>query len=60
MKLKFSIRYHTAWGESLHVNIDFYSLDGTVRHQNLLMETEDGSNEAEKMINSISQHLDQI
>ena len=42
MKLKFSIRYHTAWGESLHVNIDFYSLDGTVRHQNLLMETEDG------------------
>ena len=42
MKLKFSIRYQTAWGESLHVNIDFYSLDGTVRHQNLLMETEDG------------------
>jgi len=42
MKLRFSIRYHTAWGESLHVNIDFYSLDGTVRHQNLLMETEDG------------------
>ena len=42
MKLKFSIRYHTAWGESLHVNIDFYSLDGTIRHQNLLMETEDG------------------
>ena len=42
MKLKFSIHYHTAWGESLHVSIDFRSQDGTVRHQNLLMQTEDG------------------
>ncbi len=42
MKLKFSIHYHTAWGESLHVAIDFHSLDGTVRHQNLLMQTQDG------------------
>jgi 4-alpha-glucanotransferase len=42
MKLKFSIHYHTAWGESLHVSIDFHSQDGTVRHQNLLMQTEDG------------------
>ena len=42
MKLKFSINYHTAWGESLHVSIDFHSQDGTVRHQNLLMQTEDG------------------
>ena len=42
MKLKFSIHYHTAWGESLHVGIDFHSQDGTVRHQNLLMQTEDG------------------
>ena len=42
MKLKFSINYHTAWGESLHVSIDFHSEDGTVRHQNLLMQTEDG------------------
>ncbi len=42
MKLKFSIHYHTAWGESLHVCIDFHSQDGTVRHQNLLMQTEDG------------------
>ncbi len=42
MKLKFTIHYHTAWGESLHVSIDFHSLDGTVRHQNLLMQTEDG------------------
>ena len=42
MKLKFSIHYHTAWGENLHVCIDFHSQDGTVRHQNLLMQTEDG------------------
>ena len=42
MKLKFSINYHTAWGESLHVSIDFHSQDGTVRHQNLLMLTDDG------------------
>ena len=42
MKLKFSIHYHTAWGESLHVCIDFHSQDGMVRHQNLLMLTEDG------------------
>ena len=42
MKLKFSINYHTAWGESLHVSIAFHSEDGTVRHQNLLMQTDDG------------------
>ena len=42
MKLKFSIHYHTAWGESLHVSIDFHRQDGTVRHQNLLMQTDDG------------------
>ena len=42
MKLKFSIHYHTAWGESLHVCIDFHRQDGTMRHQNLLMQTEDG------------------
>ena len=42
MKLKFSINYHTAWGESLHVCIDFHSQDGTVRHQDLLMQTDDG------------------
>ena len=42
MKLKFTIHYHTAWGESLHVNIDFHSQDGVVRRQNLLMQTKDG------------------
>ena len=42
MKLKFTIHYHTAWGESLYVCIDFHSQDGSVRHQNLLMQTDDG------------------
>ena len=42
MKLKFSIHYHTAWGESLHVCIGFHSHDGTVRYQNLLMKTDEG------------------
>ena len=42
MKLKFTIHYHTAWGESLHVDIYFHSKDGNVRHQDLLMQTEDG------------------
>lgn len=42
MKLKFSIRYRTAWGESLHVSIAYHSQDGTVKQYNLLMQTEDG------------------
>ena len=42
IKLKFTIRYRTSWGESLHVAIAFHSQDGTVRQQNLLMQTEDG------------------
>lgn len=42
MKLKFSIRYRTAWGESLHVSIAYHSRDGTVKQYNLLMQTEDG------------------
>lgn len=42
MKLKFSIDYRTAWGESLHVNIAYYSLDGTVKRYNLMMQTDDG------------------
>ena len=42
MKLKFTIHYNTAWGESLHVVIAYHSQDGTVRHQNLMMQTEDG------------------
>ena len=42
MKLKFNIRYRTAWGESLHVVLKIYRQDGTVRTQNLVMQTEDG------------------
>jgi hypothetical protein len=42
MKLRFSIHYNTAWGESLHVTLALHSSDGTVRRQNLLMHTEDG------------------
>ena len=42
MKLKFSIRYRTAWGESLHVSIAYHSQDGTVKQYNLQMQTEDG------------------
>ena len=42
MKLKFSIRYRTAWGESLHISITYHSQDGTVKQYNLLMQTEDG------------------
>ena len=42
MKLKFTIHYHTAWGESLYVDMAYHSQDGTVRRQNLLMQTDDG------------------
>mgnify|MGYP002624292851 CR=1 FL=1 len=42
MKLRFSIHYNTAWGESLHVVLAFHRQDGTVRRQNLLMLTDDG------------------
>lgn len=42
MKLKFSMRYRTAWGESLHITIAYHSLDGTVKRYNLQMQTEDG------------------
>ena len=42
MKLNFSLRYRTSWGESLHVLIAYHSQDGTVRKQNLPMLTDDG------------------
>ena len=42
MKLKFTINYGTQWGESLHVVITYRSIDGTVRTQDLLMQTDDG------------------
>ncbi len=42
MKLKFTIQYRTSWGESLHIVLAFHSQDGTMRQQNLLMQTDDG------------------
>jgi len=42
MKLKFTIQYNTAWGESLHVVIGYHSQDGSTRQQNLPMQTDDG------------------
>ena len=42
MKLKFTIQYNTAWGESLHLVIGYHSQDGSTRQQNLPMQTEDG------------------
>ncbi len=42
MKLKFTIRYMTSWGESLHVAIIYHNQDGTERQQNLPMLTDDG------------------
>ena len=42
MKLKFSINYKTAWGESLHVDLEYRGSDGSVKRQNLPMVTDDG------------------
>jgi len=42
MKLKFSIHYHTTWGQSLHVCLTTTDAAGRVREQNLLMQTADG------------------
>ena len=42
MKLKFSITYNTAWGESLHVELEYHGSDGSVKRQNLPMVTDDG------------------
>ncbi|MBR1688795.1 MAG: 4-alpha-glucanotransferase [Prevotella sp.] len=42
MKLKFSIRYRTAWGESLHVVLQLCSQDGTVKRYDHTMLTQDG------------------
>ena len=42
MKLKFSIHYNTAWGESLHVSIVYRSSDGTERCRSQQMLTDDG------------------
>ncbi len=42
MKLRFSIIYRTAWGENVHVAIEYISRDGTRKSHDLPMNTEDG------------------
>lgn len=42
MKLKFSIIYNTAWGESLHIDIEYISRDGCIKRYDLAMNTDDG------------------
>ena len=42
MKLKFSIHYSTEWGQSLHVDIYYYSEGARPQHYLLPMNTEDG------------------
>lgn len=42
MKLRFSINYMTAWGESLHVMISYRQRNGKTKHQNLQMQTQTG------------------
>ena len=43
MKLKFSIHYNTAWGESIHIRMEYRSQDGTVKNHDYTMLTEDGN-----------------
>lgn len=42
MKLKFSLTYNTAWGESLHVVVDYRGADGVVIRRDMPMTTADG------------------
>lgn len=42
MKLRFSIAYITAWGESVHIDLQYISGDGTHRRLNIPMNTDDG------------------
>ena len=42
MKLRFSIKYGTQWGESLHVIVTYHRQDETVYSTNLQMLTDDG------------------
>lgn len=42
MKLQFSIHYNTAWGQRLHVAIDYMGENVRTRHHLLPMNTEDG------------------
>ena len=42
MKLKFSIDYHTSWGQSLHVLLHYLDAKGDYKVKNFLMQTNDG------------------
>ena len=42
MKLRFSIRYRTEWGQQMTVLISYHSHDGSVRQDRLPMLTDDG------------------
>lgn len=42
MKLKFSLTYGTAWGESLHVIIEYKSRNDSIKRYDLPMNTDDG------------------
>ena len=42
MKLRFSLHYATAWGESLHVVMTYRRRDGQLRTQSYQMQTTDG------------------
>ncbi len=43
MKLNFSIRYRTPFGQSMHVLIRYIDTDGHTRENDLLMHTDDGT-----------------
>ena len=42
MKLKFSIEYHTQWGENMFVSLTYLGIDGSSRSSLLAMDTTDG------------------
>ncbi len=42
MKLHFRLNYNTIWGERLHVGIVYKGCDGSLRHNDLPMNTDDG------------------
>ena len=42
MKLRFSIHYHTEWGQQLAVDLSLHYRDGAVKTQHLTMLTDDG------------------
>lgn len=43
MKLRFTINYNTAWGESMHVKAEYVHQDGSFTLSDIAMTTDDGS-----------------